>query len=147
VAVGGFAPTSFEDQEPENCKPKDICLDTDCGTVDDGCNGTLECPPCCEPKTACLDTDCGTVDDGCDGTLECAPCCTPLDCTTVGTCGSGLDDGCNGLIDCPCPEEQSTEAPVTCIDDKGKCDPAVDVCCNPDLTCKGTGRRGVFKCQ
>jgi hypothetical protein len=129
-----------------DCTPA-TCDQLGCGKQDDGCGNTLDCGECCTPKDICLDNDCGTVDDGCGGTLDCPPCCTPLDCTTVGTCGTGLSDNCGGLIDCPCPEEPPAQPPVTCKGVGEKCDPDADVCCDPNTTCSGTGRRGVFKCH
>jgi hypothetical protein len=118
VPLAGFAPTSLEGEGAEICTPKDLCLDTDCGTVDDGCGGTIECTPCCVPAT----------------------------CETIGNCGAGLDAGCGVFIDCPCPEEPVVEEPIACLAEDEKCDAAVDVCC-ADLVCRSTGRRGVNRCQ
>jgi hypothetical protein len=92
--------------EPTEDCTSGTCATLGCGQhPDDGCGNALDCGACCTPKDVCLDTDCGTVDDGCGGTIECTPCCVPATCETIGSCGAGLDAGCGVLIDCPCPEE------------------------------------------
>src|SRR5436309_14351958 len=78
-----------------------------CGTIPNGCRGTLTCGACTAPQTcggggianvcglgtpppACTPTtcaaqgkNCGTIPDGCGGTLTCGACTAPQ------TCGSG----------------------------------------------------------
>ena len=72
-----------------------------CGTIPDGCGGTLTCGVCTAPQTCggggvanvcgvCIPTtcaaqgkNCGTIPDGCGGTLTCGVCTAPQ------TCGGG----------------------------------------------------------
>ncbi|MBX3070513.1 MAG: hypothetical protein KF883_08475 [Thermomicrobiales bacterium] len=51
---GGFCGGAFAASEPEEimvaaeeeCSPKDVCDEGECGDVDDGCGGTIECGEC-----------------------------------------------------------------------------------------------------
>jgi hypothetical protein len=52
------------------------------------CNGvTSQCSPICIPLTC--DGACGTINDGCGGTLHCAPCETGCGPRLVDCCGDG----------------------------------------------------------
>lgn len=77
-----------------------------CGSIPDGCGGTLNCGTCgsnqtctsnvcvasCTPTTcAAQNRQCGTIPDGCGGTLTC------------GTCSTGLECVDNRFCDTPCP--------------------------------------------
>ena len=73
-----------------------------CGTIPDGCGGTLTCGICTAPNTcggagvanvcgvctpttcAALGKNCGTVPDGCGGTLTCGVCTAPNTCGGAG---------------------------------------------------------------
>jgi len=73
-----------------------------CGTIPNGCGGTLTCGVCtapaicggggvanvcgvCTPTTcAALGKNCGTVPDGCGGTLTCGVCTSPATCGGAG---------------------------------------------------------------
>ncbi len=64
----------------------------------------------CEPATECPATACGSVDDGCGGTIECTVGCECLDgevqIESCGTCGLGQTscaDGATGDGDCAMP--------------------------------------------
>jgi hypothetical protein len=62
-----------------DCKDctKKTCTDYpgQCGTLDDGCKGTITCtdPSCACVKRTCADYpgQCGDLDDGCNGTIHC----------------------------------------------------------------------------
>src|SRR5262249_10569601 len=88
-----------------NTPPPPVCTPTtcaaagkNCGTIPDGCGGTLTCgvcvapqtcggagvanvcgvPPVCTPTTcAAQGKNCGTIPDGCGGTLTCGVCPAP----------------------------------------------------------------------
>lgn len=57
-----------------------------CGTISDGCGGTLDCGSCsgvcdngvcCTPETCIsLGKSCGSYSDGCGGTLNCGNTCS-----------------------------------------------------------------------
>jgi hypothetical protein len=79
-----------------------------CGTIQDGCGGTLSCGNCspgnecdnnqcvCVPNQVSCDNQCGNVPDGCGGVVHCPKCgCTPR--CGAGRCGAS--DGCGGS--CP----------------------------------------------
>ncbi len=120
-----------------------------CGTLPDGCGGTLTCGTCptgtncgagntcstavCQNKTCqAVGAACGTATDGCGGTQSCGSCaanqacsanqcvCQPQSCAQLGaTCGS-VDDGCGGALNC------------------GVC-PTCDVGCPTGFNCSGVG--------
>ncbi|MCO4762984.1 MAG: hypothetical protein KC502_15820, partial [Myxococcales bacterium] len=112
------------------CPPKTCAsAGANCGTMPDGCGGTLNCGQCtggqvCGAGNICGNTPCqkqtcqqvsaacGTATDGCGGTQSCGDCsggqacqsnqciCQPKTCQQVGaTCGK-VDNGCGGSIDC-----------------------------------------------
>ena len=88
-----------------------------CGTVPDGCGGTVNCGTCMAPQTCgggsptnpnvcgCTPTatcpagdNCGSVPDGCGGTINCGTCgagstCTNNQCVANPTDGGGGDSG------------------------------------------------------
>ncbi|MCP3142493.1 hypothetical protein [Pyxidicoccus xibeiensis] len=92
-----------------------------CGTLPDGCGGTLECGGCglghsctenvcvCVPRT-CGDVGatCGQLADGCGGYLSCGSCpngsncsqnqCVQLTCPGMYTC---CDGSCSTVKGCP----------------------------------------------
>lgn len=45
-----------------------------CGEGDCGPDGVCLEESCCLPRTFCQDGECGTVDDGCGGTIDCGSC-------------------------------------------------------------------------
>lgn len=115
--------------EPATCAE----LAAECGVVDDGCGGTLECGVCPAPATcggtgapnqcgcaplACADraAHCGTIDDGCGGTVECGACAAPQ------TCGGG-----GSANQCGC-------TPTTCEEADAHCGTLSDGC-GGTLTC------------
>lgn len=88
------------------------CGPTSCGTVPDGCGGTMECPcPCVQTTCQAEGVDCGPIADGCGGVLDCGPCA----CVGATKCPAGVecgvhDDGCGNPLDCgDCP------APLACF--------------------------------
>lgn len=119
-------------------------VDVECGTLPDGCDGFVECPPCeagatcgangqsflcgCEANTCSSEgAECGTIPAGCGLDEE-------LDC---GRCIGGLECQDNR---CVCPEGQVCDAPCGgCLDDEvcvqGECCtplfPCVDNECSP----------------
>ena len=101
------------------CKKLTMCPSPDdCGTIPDGCGGTVSCGPACTaPKTCggggmanvcgCTPTttmcpvgsNCGTVDNGCGMPISCGPACT-----APNTCGGGGTAnvcGCTPSVTCP----------------------------------------------
>ncbi|MDP6945298.1 MAG: VCBS repeat-containing protein, partial [Myxococcota bacterium] len=102
------------------------CEGMECGMVDDGMGGMLDCGVCpgdeecldgvcvplCVPAPSCEGAICGNIDDGCGGTLFCGTCpagktCDQgvcVDACVPGTCGAvvcgPLADGCGGTLDC-----------------------------------------------
>jgi len=84
------------------------CTATSCG-IGQVCSGGQ----CCTPTTcAGRNATCGSIDDGCGGTLDCGSCsgfdscvnnvcqCTPKTCEELSaSCGS-IDDGCGTMLDC-----------------------------------------------
>jgi hypothetical protein len=125
------------------CTPLSVCKGDDgaplCGTVDDGCGGTVDCGPCCTPATKCTDGQCGTVDDGCGGTLACGRCSGPCQTCQHGVCGAAPDgtacddgDACttddvctNGVCD---GTPLACTAPPVCQMAPGTCDAATGAC-------------------
>jgi hypothetical protein len=81
---------------------------SDCNACNDACTGGKTCyqRSCCTPKTCVQGTDCGSISDGCGGTLNCGTCpqvgqpCTNNVCgACVASCADktcGASDGCGG---------------------------------------------------
>lgn len=104
----GCAPSTCED------------VDATCGTISDGCGGTVECGDCESPEWC----GGGGVDNQCG--------CTPATCEILGfNCGI-VDDGCGGALDCgTCSGDQ------TCGGDPGR---SPNVCgCTPQNRCPPGG--------
>ena len=123
----------------------------ECGFIDNGCGGTIQCGSCksgdtcgvggankcgaaCVPTTCkALGFTCGPAGDGCGGTLSCGTCTAPE------TCGGGGKSKC-GVPDAGCK-------PLTCSAQNISCGPASDGCgntldcgsCPTGQTCGGGG--------
>ena len=154
--------------------PSGTCVPTtcaaqgsNCGTISDGCGGTLSCGTCTSPETCggagtpnvcgtCAATscaiegkDCGTIADGCGGFLSCGTCTSPETCGGAGTpnvCGctalscSAQGKNC-GVISDSCGGTLACgtcSAPQTC---GGGGVPNVCGGGNATLTVTATGRR------
>jgi len=148
LVAGGFAlgesgqATSAEILDFGQCAPATCqALGKNCGTIADGCGGSLDCGTCaagllcsanvcvaCAPATcATLGRACGAASDGCGGTLECGGCppgqacsggiciCLPTTCAAQAKeCGT-IPDGCGGTLVCgTCPPGTICGAANTC---------------------------------
>jgi len=122
---GGNSATSGGDGGIATCRPI-RCADVgaNCGTIADGCGGTLACGDCgspsicggggpnqcgdavCTPRSCAEQgATCGLVSDGCSSVLDCGPCaCVSTGCAGQNaTCGN-IVDNCGLPRDCgPCP--------------------------------------------
>jgi hypothetical protein len=146
VACGkdDVAQTASTDCTPTTCSAAGAA----CGSVDDGCGGTLSCGTCtvsgetcggggvpnvcgavaCTATTcAAAGKNCGTIDDGCGGTLACGTC------TVAGeTCGGGgIANVCAA----------GTCTPTTCAAEGKECGTISDGCSDTLEcgTCAGSG--------
>ena len=147
---------------PPACTPT-TCLaqGKNCGTIGDGCGGSLSCGPCTAPdvcggggvpnvcgsscrRKSCgeLGANCGTVGDGCGGTQECGACVSPASCG-----GGGVANVC-GRPSC---------TPQSCADLNANCGVVGNGCggtldcgdCSGSDSCGGGGvpnRCGVGSC-
>jgi hypothetical protein len=117
------------------CVPK-TCddLGAKCGSVQDGCGGTIQsCGTCVDPD------ECG----GGGKPNECG--CTALTCTDfAGACGA-LSDGCGRTIDCSCSNGAECRNGL-CVSLGGDCkgliclgDCCNGVCCNFNQVCTVNG--------
>ncbi len=97
-----------------------------CGSVSDGCGGTLGCGTCQMPNTCgggnvanvcgCTPTTCaaqgktcGTIPNGCGGTVDCGTCVQPKFCSGANvcvsaSCGDGVQNGSETDLDCGGPD-------------------------------------------
>jgi hypothetical protein len=97
--------------------PQRTCSAGACGTLPDGCGGTISCgvcpsgqvcfgQTCCTPLSpaqACGGKTCGTASDGCGGGVTCGGCCTVAQACGSKTCGTA-SDGCGRNLTCGfCP--------------------------------------------
>jgi hypothetical protein len=137
------------------CSPITVCPTGDnCGTLANGCGGTVTCGSCtapqtcggsgvanvcgCSPITVCPTGDnCGTLPNGCGGTVTCGSCIAPLTCGGTGTANVC---GCSPITVCPAGDNCGTVpngcgGTVTCGS------------CTAPLTCGGTGRANVCGCS
>jgi N-acetylneuraminic acid mutarotase len=140
------------------CVPKTCAeLGLNCGTVGNGCGGTVSCGTCptgqvcgwgstpnvCAVPLACVPTtcaaqglSCGPAGNGCGGSLNCGTCPSPQ------VCGGGGPGMCGTLT--------SACVPTTCTALGLSCGPAGDGCgnalncgsCAAPQTCGGGGQRG-----
>ncbi len=121
--VGGYCGGPYvgsENADEEEVVCKDFCEEGECGQIDSGCGGTIDCGPCDEVTTGapeCVPTSCDVVGcggyaDACDGNgaVYCGDCCTATDCATVG-CG-GYADACDGNGPQYCGDCPTTAAPL-----------------------------------
>lgn len=110
------------------------CRPEECGTLDDGCGGTIACgcgagsvcngSRCVCTTSACTDQQCGDIERDCGKLLRCGQqcalanhVCNGNECTCVGQQCSGRcgkqTDGCNREIDCAvCLEGETCGATV-----------------------------------
>lgn len=117
------------------CQPKTVCDSGQCGPIENGCGGTLNCGLCCTPRTTCNPGECGVVDNGCGGTLNCGSCCTPRTTCNPGECGQ-VDNGCGGTLSCgTCP----TGCPPDCVSDACYTRACVDGVCQQSKTLSVVG--------
>ena len=119
------SPTPALDDLCVICTPKTTCPAGDnCGSLPDGCGGTIVCGACtfpqtcgggspsnphvcgCTPKTSCPAGDnCGTVPDGCGGAVSCGTCPAPQTC---GTPGNPNQCTCTPKTTCPAGDNCGT---------------------------------------
>jgi len=147
--------------EMGGCVPKTCTeLGANCGPVNDGCGGLVECGKCaaplscggggtpnvcgsgCKPLTCTdLKAECGKQGDGCGGILECGSCVAPATCGGGGPSKCGTVGGDAG----PC------STPKTCADYGANCGYVSNGCggvikCGdcvaPDI-CGGSGKPSV----
>ncbi len=84
IIVDGPAPDPSNACTPLSCTSEGA----NCGTIDDGCGGELQCGFCSPPET-------------CGGAGESNQCgCTPIECSDVSAECGAIDDGCGGEVDC-----------------------------------------------
>ena len=117
--VPDTAPEAAPDgPQPEACVPTTCqAQNAQCGSVPDGCGGTLSCGSCtppetcggsgtpnvcgqaaCVPKTCAeLGKNCGWVDDGCGTQISCGSCPTNQTCG-----GGGTPNVCGGCVPITC---------------------------------------------
>ncbi len=108
------------------CTPTTDCdaLRAQCGSIGDGCGGSVDCGTCAQPfdtcglqianicdcePSGCAPGQCGAVDNGCGGLVECGGCDAGLNCvsgtcvcapeTCDGRCGT-IPDGCGETLVC-----------------------------------------------
>ncbi len=106
VGCGGGGGDGNGGDGGDDCTPATCAeLGRECGSWDDGCGGTVDCPACAGEQSCAADGQC--VDE-----------CVPASCAELGKeCGS-WDDGCGGTLDCPaCAGEQSCDADGQCVDE------------------------------
>jgi hypothetical protein len=148
---------------PPACRPTTCAAaGAECGSLGDGCGGTLQCgtcpqgetcggggtanvcgtppPPACQPTTcAAAGAECGLLGDGCGGTLQC------------GTCPQGETCGGGGTANvCGAPPPPACE-PTTCEAAGAECGLLGDGCggtlqcgtCPEGETCGGGGTANV----
>jgi len=114
-----------------DCTPKSqsqLCVANSCGTISDGCRGTVTCPGTCGGDKICKNNQC-TV-------------CIRLTCESVGyTCGDKTkSDGYGGNIICniSCPAGSSCNANGQCVGTGGPNDSFCNNCRKTGGTCTFT---------
>jgi hypothetical protein len=157
ACTAGPAPTIPPDASTDSCEPREcLALGANCGSISDGCGGTVDCGDCespyecggrgtpnrcqlpCERLTCeSAHRDCGTLSDGCGGELDCGGCTSPEACG-----GSGVPNLCG------------CTPTTTCASIGAECGTVMDDCgraldcgrCTPPETCGGAGRASECGC-
>jgi len=135
VVLSRFAPTG-------PCQPRS-CVDAgaECGTISDGCGGTLVCGSCQAPGTCGSGgpNKCGCTGTSCSG----ATCGRKLDgCGAVLTCGGGriTDTACAGNVSCVETAVSCAAAGATCGQIQNGCGEVYSCgSCSGGTTCGGSG--------
>ncbi len=144
------AETGVGDTGKDGCTPI-TCAASACGSIDDGCGGTVTCSTCptdktcdstthacvCKPITTCpAGLECGDVPDGCGSTFKCPACTSGKTCNTTSnkcetTCtpATSCTTGKCGTIDNGCGT-----GTITCA------------ACTSPQTCGGGGTTGICGC-
>jgi hypothetical protein len=125
---------SFNLELATSCTPA-TCATTNCGTMSDGCGGTLTCPDCTGVGETCGG---GGVDNVCGVSS-----CTPATCAAESKeCGSYVESVCHTTLDCgPCTSGTCINnactacTASTCEADGKECGSYVESGCGTTLTC------------
>ena len=138
-----------EDSGPR-CEPTQFCTSEDveqCGEIDDGCGGTLDCgecpdgllcakegeeahtcvtPPCGREACQAFEMECGKVLDGCNEFIECGPCPNGMTCS-ITTCimVAGGPDSCR--LQCG-GRAENCECTTACLETGDCCEDFLDEC-------------------
>lgn len=110
LSVGAFAACGGDDESEAPASSNSNSMDAGMSD-DDGSTDTTEDMSVCTPIESCGPDQCGVVDDGCGGTVECATECPCVDGVaaepTCGVCGLGVQNcglGETGVGECLLPE-------------------------------------------
>jgi hypothetical protein len=152
--LGSIDATSLVNEWATGCSPLTVCpVGDNCGTISNGCRGTLNCGSCttpqtcggagtpnvcgCTPLAACpVGDNCGTIPNGCGGTVNCGSCTTPQTC---GGAGAPNVCGCTPLTACPVGDNCGTIP--------NGCGGTVNCgSCTTPQTCGGAGAPNVCGC-
>jgi hypothetical protein len=151
---GGGALASAELFSPSACAPTTCAAaGKNCGSLSDGCGGTLDCGACTAPQTcggggtanvcgctpttcAAAGANCGSISNGCGGTIDCGSCTAPQTCG-----GGGTANVCGG----------ATCTPTTCAAAGANCGSIANGCggmldcgsCAAPESCGGSGQANV----
>ena len=137
-----------------------------CGSISDGCGGTVDCggctlpatcggggeanicgsPPCVPNTCKGLNLECGSYADGCGNTLDCGGCTSPKTCGGGGTpnkCGAAT---CVPLTQAQACKNDTSGNPTLCGQQGDGCDDGVVftcATCTAPNTCGGGGTANV----
>ncbi|MBW2700697.1 MAG: putative metal-binding motif-containing protein [Deltaproteobacteria bacterium] len=142
------------------CTPVNPCGFNNCGSMSDGCGGTVNCGSCadsdedCESNSCtCNNTTCGSdccaAGQICDGGDSC---CTPVDPCGPSNCGF-ISNGCGGMANCgSCADSDKDCESNNCVCNNTTCDTDCcaagqvcdtgDSCCTIDCSGKECGDDG-----
>ncbi len=129
---------------------------TNCGTISDGCGGTLSCGPACTAPQTCggggtanvcgctpsvtcpAGANCGSVDNGCGMMVSCGPACTAPQ--TCGGGGTANVCGCTPSVTCPAGADCGS------VDDGCGAMVSCGSACTAPQSCGGGGMPNVCGC-
>jgi hypothetical protein len=118
LAGAALAAVGLRQASADNlCKPSGYLPQSKCNKDAQCCSGRCAGGQCCTPTTcAAAGKNCGTIPDGCGGTLTCGACtgfqtcggggtpnvcgCTPTTCAAQGVSCGTINDGCGGTLNC-----------------------------------------------
>jgi hypothetical protein len=153
VIAGCTTPKRTDPNNNMSCQP--AACDGQCGMIDDGCGGELDCGKCQQPCSQSDDDLCTAEGAECGKLSATDACGMSRTVASCGTCFSGESCGGGGKNRCGCVTETDAQmcarlgrncGPLSGTDNCGKARAIASCGTCSGTTCGGTGTAGVCGC-